>query len=284
MKTKKITHLLLVATTILTFLGASCSKDKKSQMPAPVVTGVQLSANAKFGSIITDNLGHSLYFFADDANGASACTGQCLTFWPSFYKDNLTIGAGLNAADFTVITRTDGTKQIAFKGWPLYYFKNDKIAGDTNGDAVDSTWFIGKTDYSVMLGHMQLVGNDGAQYKSDGTAGTEISQFITDGNGQTLYMFTHDLSKTNTFSNNVPAHDANWPVDSATTIKSIPSILDKTQFETITVFNKTQLVYKGHPLYYFGKDNALRGSTKGVSYPTPGLAIWKITNSATPSL
>jgi predicted lipoprotein with Yx(FWY)xxD motif len=284
MRTKKILCLLTVLTAALTFLNVACKKTRKSDMPAPVVMGVQLTNNTKFGSIITDNLGQSLYFFADDANGTSACNGQCLTFWPIFYKDNLMIGAGLNATDFGVITRSDGLKQSTFRGWPLYYFKNDKSAGDTNGDGVDSTWFIGKTDYSVMIGHMQLVGDDGLKYKSNGTPGTEISKYITDPEGRTLYLFARDTYKTNTFSTNDPAHDAIWPIDSVKTINSIPSILDKTQFEMITVFGKSQLVYKGHPLYTFGKDASIRGNTKGVSFPLPGLGIWKVINDTTPPL
>jgi predicted lipoprotein with Yx(FWY)xxD motif len=58
-------------------------------------------------------------------------------------------------------------------------------------------------------------------------------------------------------------------------------VFDKTQFTTINVFGKTQLVYKGHPLYRFGQDASTRGNTKGVSFPTPGAAIWKVTNSTT---
>jgi predicted lipoprotein with Yx(FWY)xxD motif len=97
-------------------------------------------------------------------------------------------------------------------------------------------------------------------------------------------MFTRDTYKKNTFSTNDPAHDGNWPIDSVTAINSIPSTLDKTQFEMITVFGKSQLVYKGRPLYHFGKDASVRGSTKGVSFPLPGLAIWKIINNTTPPL
>ena len=68
-----------------------------------------------------------------------------------------------------------------------------------------------------------------------------------------------------------------------TGVGSIPSMLDKTQFVTITVFGKTQLVYKGHPMYNFGQDAGVKGSTKGVSFPTPGAAIWKVLNANTPA-
>jgi len=57
--------------------------------------------------------------------------------------------------------------------------------------------------------------------------------------------------------------------DTNSVIQRLPSILVKTDFDTINVFGKIQLVYKGWPLYYFGADGGVRGNTKGVSVPTP---------------
>jgi predicted lipoprotein with Yx(FWY)xxD motif len=51
-----------------------------------------------------------------------------------------------------------------------------------------------------------------------------------------------------------------------------------------TVTGGQQLTYKGHPLYYFGGDNLTKGSTKGISVPTPGAAVWKVANTATVAL
>jgi len=34
----------------------------------------------------------------------------------------------------------------------------------------------------------------------------------------------------------------------------VPSILDKTKFGSINIVGRTQLTYKGWPLYYFGQD------------------------------
>ncbi|WP_425564114.1 hypothetical protein [Saccharothrix xinjiangensis] len=47
---------------------------------------------------------------------------------------------------------------------------------------------------------------------------------------------------------------------------------------SIQVYGKTQLVYRGWPLYYFGQDQQ-RGDTKGVSVPRPG--VWPIVNQET---
>lgn len=55
----------------------------------------------------------------------------------------------------------------------------------------------------------------------------------------------------------------------------IPSILSSTDFGTINVFGRTQLTYKGWPLYYFGQDT-VRGDNKGVSVSSP--RVWPIVN------
>jgi predicted lipoprotein with Yx(FWY)xxD motif len=160
-------------------------------------------------------------------------------------------------------------------------YSNDNNPGDTNGDAVGNLWAIGKADYTVMFGNAQLIGLDGAQYNDQGVAATGSSQYITDPYGRTLYMFSKDTHNTNTFTKADLSNDTVWPMDQVTGVASIPTVLDKTLFTTITVFTKTQLVFKGHPLYQFGQDAGVRGSTKGISFPTPGAAIWKITNSTT---
>ncbi|MDB5146851.1 MAG: putative lipoprotein with conserved Yx(FWY)xxD motif [Mucilaginibacter sp.] len=282
MKTKM--YLALTGSIALTLLAVSCKKNHVNPTTPPAVTGVQLSTNSTFGSVITDNNGRSLYLFSDDAANVSNCTGGCAVVWPAFYKENPSIGTGLAATDFGVITNADGNKQTTYKGWPLYYYSKDVAATDLNGDGVGKSWFVAKPDYTVMVSYAQLIGNDGNQYTSKGIAGTENSQYITDVNGRTLYMFTKDTFKTNKFSTGVAAHDANWPIDAVTAVQNVPSILNKADFDVITVFGQTQLVYKGHPLYYFGQDNSVKGSTKGVSFPTAGAAIWQINNTNTVAL
>jgi len=282
MKNQKISYCLIAAVAMIALFTTSCKKTQTvDPMPTTVVTGVQLSTNTKLGAVITDNNGRSLYFFSKDVAGASTCVDACAITWPPFFKDSPAIGTGLAATDFAVITRTDGSKQNTYKGWPLYYYSGDVNAGDTNGDAFNNLWAIGKADYTVMFGNAQLVGLDGAQYNDQSLAGVGASTFITDANGRTLYEFTKDTHATNTFTKADLSNDTVWPMDRVTSIGSIPTVLDKTQFTLITTFGISQLTYKGHPLYYFGQDAGVRGSTKGVSFPTPGAAIWKINNTGT---
>jgi len=263
---------------------SSCSKndDPDTTTPPdnePKGTAVMLATSTTFGKVMTDSLGKTLYFFSLDADGKSGCSGDCIAAWPIFYKEHLTIDSTLTAADFGVITRADGSKQNTYKGWPLYYYAGDAKAGDITGDKVGDIWFVAKPDYTVMIAKFQLTGNNGVQYKSDLTPGTEATQFITDAFGRTLYAFAPDKNGVNTYTKEDFSNNATWPIYELSDIQNVPSILSKSDFTKVTVFTKTQLAYKGWPLYYFGPDQQTRGNTKGVSVPSPG--VWPYVNAST---
>jgi predicted lipoprotein with Yx(FWY)xxD motif len=44
--------------------------------------------------------------------------------------------------NWTVVTRDDGSKQWAYKGKPLYNWKDDKKTGDVDGDGRNNVWHI----------------------------------------------------------------------------------------------------------------------------------------------
>ena len=260
---------------VLFFLSiVSCSDD--SDTPSLVPT-VKIVSDSNLGNIIVDEFGNTLYFFSEDVGGNATCENGCLAKWPVFYQENLVVGAGLDEAKFTTVTRGDGTKQIAYDGWPMYYFADDLNAGDTNGESVGNKWFVAKADYSIMYALAQLVGDDGKNYTSDYVEGIESTFYLTDGNGRTLYGFTKDSNNTNSFTNSDFSNNDIWPIVEMVNLSSIPSILDKSDFGSIDVHGRKQLTYKGWPLYYFGSDNNKRGLTRGVSVPSPG--IWPILNA-----
>lgn len=254
----------------------ACSKDN-GETAAPQA-GVQLN-NTSLGNVLTDETGRTLYFFSNDFDGNSACTGNCLTAWPVFYRESPALGTGLNQADFTTITRADGTKQTAYKGWPLYYYKDDTKTGDVTGENVGNVWFVAKPTYTIMLTNTQLIGHDGKSYTSNAQEGTGKTLFFVDGQGRTLYAFKNDKNNKNNFTKSDFSNNAVWPVYEST-LSEIPSTLDKSLFGSITVAGHSQLTYKGWPLYYFGQDTK-RGDTKGVSFPSPG--VWPIVQKDTPT-
>jgi predicted lipoprotein with Yx(FWY)xxD motif len=101
---------------------------------------VQL-ADTKLGKVVVDLAGFTLYFTTKDTSAtASTCTGGCATAWPAV-TGPATVGAGLDSGAITTLQRDDGTKQLAYKGHPLYYFAEDHQPGDTLGQGVGGVWF-----------------------------------------------------------------------------------------------------------------------------------------------
>ncbi len=88
----------------------------------------------------------TVYLFAADTGAASTCSGACAQVWPPV----TTSGApkaegGAQAADLGTITRADGTKQLTYKGHPLYYYVSDQQSGETTGQGVNSfgaPWYV----------------------------------------------------------------------------------------------------------------------------------------------
>jgi len=90
--------------------------------------------------MLVNNAGMTVYTFDKDADGKSACYDQCAKAWPPVMAPSDAKAQG----DLTVITRTDGAKQWAYKGKPLYLFVKDTKPGDKAGDNVKEVWHIVK--------------------------------------------------------------------------------------------------------------------------------------------
>ncbi|SFG18953.1 Predicted lipoprotein with conserved Yx(FWY)xxD motif [Duganella sp. CF458] len=94
----------------------------------------------KTDGVYVDAAGMTVYTFDKDVagSGKSACVDGCLKNWPAV------AAAGELAAPWSAITRDDGSKQLAYKGKPLYLFVGDKKAGDRAGDNVKDIWHVVK--------------------------------------------------------------------------------------------------------------------------------------------
>jgi predicted lipoprotein with Yx(FWY)xxD motif len=204
--------------------------------PAPTGDTVRLGTTT-LGKVLTDANGMTLYFFVTDlaGEGVSTCYGGCASFWPIFSASQVTISPPLLPSEFSSFTRTDGTTQSTFRGWPLYYFKNDKKPGDVNGENVALTWYVARPDYTMMIASRPATGS-----------------YLTDGTGRALYVWEKDTvpdvsSCTGTCIQTWPAF---WTDDLIA-----PSVLSPANFRTIIRGDGTkQWSYLGKPLYYYSVD------------------------------
>jgi predicted lipoprotein with Yx(FWY)xxD motif len=92
----------------------------------------------KKDGVLVNAAGMTVYTFDKDSAGKSACNGPCAEAWPV-----VTPSANV-AAPYSVVTRDDGSKQLAYQGKPLYLFKKDVKAGDRNGDNFKDVWHVVK--------------------------------------------------------------------------------------------------------------------------------------------
>lgn len=81
----------------------------------------------------------TLYKFDKDTKGVSNCTGSCAGIWPPY---TTSAAPTTMPANVTLITRSDGSMQFAYKGMPLYYYSGDTKVGDTNGDGFNGIWHL----------------------------------------------------------------------------------------------------------------------------------------------
>jgi predicted lipoprotein with Yx(FWY)xxD motif len=93
--------------------------------------------------------------FTPDEGGTPTCYDDCATAWPPLVAADaasVTAGTGLDASKITVVDRTDGTKQVKYGEYPLYYFANDAAAGDVNGQGLNEKWYVVGADGEPIKG------------------------------------------------------------------------------------------------------------------------------------
>jgi len=91
---------------------------------------------------LTNAGGMTLYTFDKDVGGSgkSVCNGPCAVSWPPLAAT----ATDKPAADYSIVTRDDGSKQWAYKGKPLYLWVKDTKPGDKTGDGVGGVWKTAK--------------------------------------------------------------------------------------------------------------------------------------------
>ena len=103
-------------------------------------------SNPKVGStkVLVDDKGMTLYVWDQDTKaGEASCKDACAQAWPPLVvTGDATYGAGLDASMFSTVKGTNGEKQLAVNGKPLYYWAADKKVGDATGDGVNGFYVV----------------------------------------------------------------------------------------------------------------------------------------------
>jgi predicted lipoprotein with Yx(FWY)xxD motif len=113
--------------------------------PAPASTTTQgpvsvMLADSKYGKILVDAKGMTLYEHDGDSATNVTCTGGCATVWPPLtVAGTPSVGAGLDASKLATVNGT----QVVYGGHPLYRFASDQAAGAVTGQGVGGFFVLG---------------------------------------------------------------------------------------------------------------------------------------------
>ncbi len=246
---------------------------------APVT--LQIKQNAALGSFLTDGKGNTLYLFLKDTKNTSNCYDACAAKWPPLASAATpVIGSGVNAALIGSTTRKDGSSQVTYNGWPLYYYAPDQQPGDTKGQGVGSVWFVITPTGDAFTGggssSAASTGSSGAPAASvmiQLANNSTLGQFLADGKGNTLYLFLKDTKNT---SNCYDACATKWPPLISSAKPALGTGVNAALVGTTTRKDGSiQVTYNGWPLYYYAPDQK-PGDTKGQGVGS----VWYVLTSS----
>ena len=272
----------------LVLLATACSPQAPAAavptatQPAAVVpvTGnaaIKLGQNDTLGSFLVDDKGMTLYLFTKDTPNTSNCYDKCATAWPPLLTSgNATTSDGADASKLGTTKRTDGSTQVTYNGWPLYYYVKDKAAGDVTGQDVGGVWYVispaGDKVESAEAATQAPVASGSAAMVDLGK-NDQLGSFLVDGKGMTLYLFTKDTPSTSVCYDKCAVA---WPPLLTTSAPVAGDGLDASKLGTTTRKDgSVQVTYNGWPLYYYEKDKA-PGDVTGQDVG----GVWYVVNAA----
>jgi len=115
------------------------------------------TAKGPMGTYLTGASGRALYIWVADSGGKSSCSGACASAWPPLTDKAVPAASGgAKPGEIGMITRSDGTRQVTYKGRPLYYYAGDSGAGSTKGQGSNQFgarwWLISPSGGTVSSG------------------------------------------------------------------------------------------------------------------------------------
>ncbi|SFD79826.1 COG4315 family predicted lipoprotein [Massilia yuzhufengensis] len=91
------------------------------------------------GGVLVDGAGMTIYTFDKDVagSGKSSCNGPCARLWPP-----VPLTVEWIESPYSIVTRDDGSRQLAYKGKPLYRYAKDGKPGERKGDKLEGVWHV----------------------------------------------------------------------------------------------------------------------------------------------
>ena len=89
--------------------------------------------------VLVNGAGMTIYTFDKDiaGSGKSNCNDGCAKMWPP-----VPLTVEWIESPYSIVTRDDGSRQLAYKGRPLYLFAKDAKPGERKGDKMHGVWHV----------------------------------------------------------------------------------------------------------------------------------------------
>ncbi len=285
-KPVKLISLLALMALVL----AACQSTAKStatQVPvAPAATATTAAAviqeptiaivsDPKFGQILVDGKGMTLYMFTVDKPNQSNCDAACMAYWPPLLTLGKPIaGTGVDASLLGSTALSDGRMIVTYNKMPLYYFIKDAKPGDVTGEGVQNSWYVVNPQGMTVTAPPTTPTVAAAAFQEPTiniVSNPNLGQILDDGQGQTLYVYSKDSPDKSTCVGKCaslwpPLLTEGHPIAGAGVDGSLLSTAPLTDGQMVVTYNKM-------PLYTWTKDT-MAGDTNGE-----GVAgVWFVVN------
>jgi predicted lipoprotein with Yx(FWY)xxD motif len=82
--------------------------------------------DSEYGKVLMNGGGKALYLFTKEKGRTPQCYDDCAAAWPPYLtKGKPVAGKGAERKLLGTTRRTDGSRQVTYKGHPLYFYVHD---------------------------------------------------------------------------------------------------------------------------------------------------------------
>lgn len=122
-------RLLLIAVTLVAAIAPASAAMAASGAPRHAVV---IAEKSRYGTVLFNGNHRAIYLFTKEQPGSRpACFGACARAWPPVLtRDAPRAGAGAVPSRLGSVSRGDGSRQVTYRGRPLYFYIGDTAPGE----------------------------------------------------------------------------------------------------------------------------------------------------------
>ena len=104
------------------------------------------TGSTRYGKILQDSRGRTLYLFTKEKGKTSRCYGDCAVAWPPLLTRGRPVAIkGAKQSELGTTKRKGGKTQVTYNGHPLYYYVDEDEPGEVLCQAVyefGGWWYV----------------------------------------------------------------------------------------------------------------------------------------------